>query len=73
MGYSPWCPKNRHDLATKQQYNYTCCDMNQSTGEQEALPTQANRILGLPFPGSGSPERSNWLLTKPAHPAGPDA
>ena len=47
--------------------------MNQYIGEQEALPTQANRILGLPFPGSGSPERSNWFLTKPAHPAGPDA
>ena len=47
--------------------------MIQYIGEQEALPTQVNRILGLSFPGSDSPERSNWLLTKPAHPTGPDA
>lgn len=41
--------------------------------EQQVLLAHSNRNLGLPFPGSGSPKRSNWLLTKPAHPAGPDA
>ena len=48
-------------------------DTNLRTRGQQALLTHANRVWGLPSPGSGTSKKSNWLPTKPAHAAGPDA
>lgn len=49
-------------------------DMNLRTGGQQALLTHVTDfVVSLPSPGAGSPKKSNWLPTKPAHAVGPDA